>query len=197
MSSSRRPHTRMLSAACAALIAASAWGYHEANEPSDGTVRSFRPVDPPQPLPGLAFLDASRGPSSFADYRGRVLLLNIWATWCPPCVRELPALDRLQGKFLDSDFVILAISVDAGGFAVTEPFFQRLGIRHLRRLADPGRNLGEFFPLDVLPANFIIDREGNVTGFLRSFADWDAPEAEAMVRDLLGDEEVPERAARD
>lgn len=158
---------------------------HEASEPSDGTVRSFKPVSPPRPMPSIPFQDSEGQRITINDFSGKVVLINLWATWCPPCIRELPALDRLQAKFSKTDFVILPIATDREGLALARPFYQRLGIENLGLYTDPEHALDAFFPMDVFPANFIINRRGELIAFLRSYVDWDAPEAETMVKELL------------
>ena len=157
---------------------------HSASEPSDGTVRSFKPVVPPKIPTDIQFYSPA-GDVSLSSFKGKVVLLNIWATWCPPCIRELPSLDRLQAKFDQKDFQVLPLSVDDGGLEQAAPFFARLKIKHLKLHADPAKNISRFFPIDVLPASFIIDKEGQVIAFLRSYADWDEPQAEQIFRDLV------------
>ena len=157
-------------------------GYHEAQEPADGTVHSFVAVDPPYAVPNIGFTDAEGKPVSFADFRGKVILLNLWATWCPPCIRELPALDRLEGRLGGRDFHVVAVSLDEEGAKPAAAFFKKLAIQHLILYADPGQGIGEVLPADVLPASFIIDRQGRVVSFLRSFADWDAASADELMR---------------
>ena len=156
--------------------------YHEKNEPSDGTVKSFKPVNPPRLLPDFTFHDGDGRPVRLSDLRGRVVLVNLWATWCAPCIRELPALDRLQGKLGGDSFMVLALSLDQGGAMAVVPFFERLKIENLGVYVDPIRAAQAAFPTDVLPASFMVDRQGRATSFLRSYADWDAPEAEEMIR---------------
>ena len=166
-------------------LACPAAAYHEKTEPSDGTVKSFKPVEPPRALPDFTFHDSDGRPIRLSDLRGLVVLVNLWATWCPPCIRELPALDRLQGKLDDEPFLVLALSLDRGGAEVVAPFFARLKIAHLDIYVDPEQAAQAAFPTDVLPATFVVDRKGRVVSFLRSYADWDAPEAEAMIRRQL------------
>ncbi|UCH74193.1 MAG: TlpA family protein disulfide reductase [Rhodospirillales bacterium] len=169
-----------------ALVApVSALATHSASEPSDGTVASFRMLEPPRAPPPFQFLDAGGRTVTLADFRGKVLLLNLWATWCAPCIREMPALDRLQAKLGKEEFLIVPISLDKEGRPAVEAFYERLGLRHLEIYLDPTMSIEAAFPVDVLPANFLVDREGRVTGFLRSYVDWEAPEAEAMIRGLL------------
>lgn len=158
---------------------------HEATEPSDGTVRSFKPVLPPKPVPEIPFLDASGNHVTLSDFEGRVVLVNLWATWCPPCIRELPALERIQRIFSTQEFIVLPIATDREGLALARPFYEKLGIENLGLYADPNHALSEIFPMDVFPANFLLDRQGNMIAYLRSYVDWDAPEAEVMVKGLL------------
>ena len=156
--------------------------YHEAQEPADGSVHSFVPVEPPYAVPNVTFADGSGTAVSLADFRGQVVLLNLWATWCPPCIRELPALDRLEGRLGGRDFRVVAVSLDEEGAKPAAVFFKRLAIQHLILYADPRQGIGEVLPADVLPASFIIDRQGRVVSFLRSFADWDASSADELMQ---------------
>ena len=167
---------------------------HETNEPSDGTVRSFRPVSPALQVPPIAFKDRESNSVTFETFKGKVVLLNIWATWCGPCIRELPALDRLQKRFADKEFVVLPISIDEGGLAVVKPFYQSLNLVNLGMYNDHRKALGRFFPLDVVPANFIVDRKGRAVSFLRSYVNWDDPEVDDMVNFYL-DHKGPEAKA--
>ena len=115
----------------------------------------------------------------------RMVLLNLWATWCPPCVRELPSLDRLAGRFAGEPFAVVTLALDQGGALQAAPFFERLGIVNLALYVDPARTIGEVLPDDVLPASFFLDREGRVVRYLRSYVDWDDPAADHLVRELL------------
>ncbi len=173
-----------LVSAVAALIAVPpADAYHEATEPSDGTVKSFIKVWPPVQPPAFDFRDGDGNILDLTRFRGKVVLLNIWATWCPPCLREMPALDRLQARLGTEDVVVVPLSIDRDGRPVVSRYYTRLGLRHLGIYLDPVKASGKGFPIDVLPASFILDREGNMVSFLRSFVDWDAPEAVVMLRD--------------
>jgi thiol-disulfide isomerase/thioredoxin len=168
-----------------ALAAGPAAAGHSATEPSDGTVRSFRAVDPPRAVPDFAFFDGAGRTVGLGALRGKVVLLNLWATWCPPCIRELPALDRLQGRLGGESFTVLALSLDRSPAQTVAAFLRRLEIRHLDLYVDPHLAAQAAFPVDVLPASFILDRQGRVVAFLRSYADWDAPEADEMIRGYL------------
>jgi thiol-disulfide isomerase/thioredoxin len=168
------------------LVAGPAAATHSATEPSDGTVGSFQKVSPPRVLEDFSFYDSDGRVVRLSDFHGKVVLLNLWATWCPPCIRELPALDRLQGKLGGESFMVLSLSLDRVGRKTVERFFRRLGINNLSLFVDPGHATSAAFPIDVLPATFVLDREGRMVSFLRSYADWDAPEAADMIRAHLG-----------
>src|SRR3989304_5648179 len=83
--------------------------------PAGGAVARFPPTDPPRPASDAAFEDGAGRRLTLADFRGRVVLLNFWATWCGPCVVEMPSLDRLQARLGGADFTVVALSQDRGG----------------------------------------------------------------------------------
>ena len=93
---------------------------------------------------------------------------------------------------------MITVSLDQGGAVQARPFFEKLAIEQLALYADPGKRLGAFFPVDVLPANFIIDRQGRVTHYLRSYVDWDAPEADRLFTELAqtGESSIPGGGAK-
>ena len=165
---------------------------HEANEPSDGTVNSFRWLANPVALPETSIQRWPTERVSLSSFAGKIVLLNLWATWCPPCVYELPALDRLQQRLGDEDFVVVAVSVDRDPKVARELFLGKLALTHLEFYAEPPESLGKTFPIDVLPSNFILDREGRAIGVLRSYVDWDSPVADEFVKRLL-DGRLPAR----
>src|SRR3546814_4858183 len=93
--------------------------------------RNFPFSDPPVPAPSVPFQTLDGAATAFADFRGQVLLVNFWATWCVPCVQEMPALERLHLALADGGLAVLAISQDRGGEAVVDPFLARLDLQHL------------------------------------------------------------------
>ncbi len=114
-------------------------------------------------------------------YRGKVVLLNFWATWCVPCVRELPALDRLQSILGRQEFEIVALSIDDGGIEVPASFARRLRLSYLKIYLDFTGTTAEAFPLYGLPISYLIDREGLMVGYIVGAVDWDSPEAVRLV----------------
>jgi thiol-disulfide isomerase/thioredoxin len=124
-------------------------------------------------------------PVSLADFRGRVILLNFWATWCAPCVAEMPSLDRLEAMLGGKDFTVIALSEDLSPTAIG-PFFSEHGLTRLRRYHDPAGALARAFSLRGLPTTVLIDREGRVLGRFEGPAEWDSPEAVALIRHAIG-----------
>lgn len=116
---------------------------------------------------------------------GRALLLNVWATWCPPCVKELPALDRLAAK-LAPTVAVVALSTDDGGVAQVGPFLDKLGIRHLTPLYDRDARAFQDFNLRGLPTTLLIDTKGQIVARLEGVADWDSPAIAEQIRTLVG-----------
>ena len=148
-----------------------------AKRPADFTV-----IDPPRPAPDTPFLDGEGRSRSLADFRGKVVLLNLWATWCGPCVAEMPALDRLQAALGGADFEVVALSQDRQGLAVVTPFDQKQGITRLAAYADARGAMADALEEKVLPVSLLIDRAGRIVGRLVGAADWEAPEWIALLR---------------
>ena len=136
-------------------------------------------------VPSLTFSDAEGRALSLGDFRGKVVLLNLWATWCTPCRRELPALDRLQAKLGRPDFEVLALSVDRQGVAAVRPFFEQLGLKALKLYADPSGRTMQSLKLVGLPTTLLIDRAGRQRAVAVGPAAWDSAEAVAAIRRLL------------
>ena len=163
------------------FIAPAAFAHHAKTEPSDGTVGSFKTINPPMQVQPVALLKNGVVALDMSAFKGKVVLLNLWATWCPPCIRELPALDRLQQRLGDKDFEVVAIAVDEAEYQHVLSFYQRFKLERLDLYQGTAQNVGQSFPIDVFPASFFLDREGRVISYLRSLADWDAPEADQLV----------------
>jgi len=147
-----------------------------------GEMQNFSFAPQPEPAPAIALVGPDGEPLTLADFQGRIVLMNFWATWCAPCIHEMPSLDRLQAELGDPGFTVLAVSVDRGGLDVAAPFLAELGIKHLETYVDPGmegfRSLGG----KVMPTTLLLDAEGRELGRLEGPAEWDAPEALALIR---------------
>jgi thiol-disulfide isomerase/thioredoxin len=144
--------------------------------PRPKTPADFTVIAPPQPAPQTPFSDESGRVLTLADFRGQVVLLNLWATWCGPCVEEMPSLDRLQAELGGDSFAVLALSQDRQGAAVVKPFFDKLGLTRLPVFIDAKGTLTRDLGARGLPTSFVLDRDGRLVGRLEGAAAWDAPE---------------------
>jgi thiol-disulfide isomerase/thioredoxin len=131
------------------------------------------------------FRNASGEHLTLADFRGRVVLLNLWATWCGPCRAEMPALDRLQAMHQGDGLAVLAVSVDKGGSAAVQHFFEQRGLRNLTLYLDANGATVRAFGARRIPTTLIIDRDGNVVGSLVGPKQWDSPDTAALIRRYL------------
>jgi thiol-disulfide isomerase/thioredoxin len=122
---------------------------------------------------------------SLADFRGRVVLLNLWATWCGPCRSEMPALDRLQARLAGDGFAVVAVSIEADGSDLVRGFFRQRDIRHLDTYIDADHALAMAVDAHAIPKTLIIDRDGNIVGSLVGAAAWDSAEGQALIRHYL------------
>jgi thiol-disulfide isomerase/thioredoxin len=136
------------------------------------TLGQFIARDAPLPAPALTIATRSGEAKELADFKGAVVLVNLWATWCVPCVEEMPSLDRLQAKLGDT-LKILAISEDRRGAEVVDPFLAKLGIKNLAIYLDPKSAALNEFAVQGLPTSFLINRDGMILGQLEGAAKWD------------------------
>lgn len=145
--------------------------------------------DPPVPAPSTAFETLDGVALSLAEFKGEVVLVNFWATWCAPCVREMPALERLHLTLKDEGFLVMAVSEDRGGAAKVAPFLDRLGLKDLPIFLDKSGErrgkLAQAFGLRGLPATYLIGRDGTVIAGMTGPAEWDSPEAVDFIRHYL------------
>lgn len=155
---------------------------------------AFVPASPPWPAPQASFADARGKTLSLADFAGRLVLVNFWATWCAPCRKEMPSLERLQTRLGDK-IAILAISEDSSGQKAVAPFVARFGITALRTYLDPTSAVGRAFEVDGLPTSFLIDRHGQVVGQVVGEAQWDGPKMLSVIEPLLRQEEIVKTSA--
>ncbi len=143
---------------------------------------------PGPPLPEFSFTDGDGARKGLADFAGRGVVLNLWATWCPPCVAEMPALDRLQAAVAAEGITVLPLSSDRGGAAQVRPFYAARGIARLGVWLDPAGAAGRALGARGLPTTVLVDGRGRERARLEGAAEWDAPEMLAAIRRLLGPE---------
>jgi thiol-disulfide isomerase/thioredoxin len=150
----------------------------------------------PRELPNLRFSDGAGRPTSLAAFRGRVVLLNVWATWCPPCLQEMPTLDRLQAALGGPGFEVVALSIDHAGLPVVQAFFDRTSIKHLQPYMDTFGDATSNFALAGVPLTLLIDREGREIGRKLGPMAWDNPRMVQLIRSHMAPGAAPSQPAR-
>jgi thiol-disulfide isomerase/thioredoxin len=154
--------------------------------PTQGEMQGFVLVKEPAPAPDTPFLDGRDNVRHFTDFKGKTLLVNFWATWCAPCIREMPSLDRLQARMDPERFQLLLVSQDRGGKAVVVPFLEnRLKLPDLPVFYDPQLRLGRALGVRGLPSTYVIDPAGNLVGGLAGEAKWDSDDAVALLEHVM------------
>lgn len=145
----------------------------------------------PTDLPDIRFVDGDGKAMSLTDFRGRSVLLNIWATWCVPCGKEMPSLDRLQAKFDPRKFLVLTLSIDNRGVPAVKDFYRELGLKSLGIYVDQsGKVLGQVGAPGV-PTTLLVTAKGQEAGRKIGAAEWDSSETITLLREHLelpGDE---------
>ena len=155
--------------------------WHEEALPFGGELRDVSLLEQPRPAPDYAFLGPDGQTTTLADFRGKTVFVNFWATWCPPCVEEMPALDRLQAELGGERFAVLPLSLDRSR-DVVEDSYQRIGLKHLSINLDTEGQAMMGFRAGVLPTPLIIGPRGNLIGGLAGPAEWDSAAALAFAR---------------
>ena len=150
-----------------------------------GPLADFSVADPRTPAPEAFFFNDKGAQVRIADFAGRVVLVNVWATWCAPCIEEMPALDRLQSQLGGDDFQVVAVSADREGIPFARSFLTDLGVESLDVYSDPKMGFSFAVGATGLPTTVIYDRAGQEVGRLYGAAEWDAPEAAAFLEDLI------------
>ncbi len=131
------------------------------------------------------FTDASGGTVALGDFAGKVVLVNLWATWCPPCRAEMPSIDRLAGEMAGDDLAVVALSTDRFGAERVQDFFDEIGVRNLAVYQDKRSEVARAVGAMGLPVTLILDREGREVARLTGDAHWDSPEAKAFLTRLI------------
>jgi thiol-disulfide isomerase/thioredoxin len=154
-----------------------------------GEIAALTLSETPRRIPDLSFRDRDGKSVRLADFRGQSVLLNLWATWCVPCRKEMPALDRLQGEMSDKKFAVVAVNIDTGDPAKPHRFLFDVGIKNLAYYDDPSTNVFQELKrvgrAVGLPTSILVDRTGCEVGYLAGPAEWSSEEAIALVRAAL------------
>jgi thiol-disulfide isomerase/thioredoxin len=139
----------------------------------------------PEPLAEVNFVDGTGAARTLADFRGKTILLNLWATWCAPCREEMPSLDRLEAELGSEKFEVVALAVDRTGADAAKKFLDETGVKSLKLYTDPTTRSGSALKAIGMPTTILIDAEGREIGRLPGPAEWDSDAAKALVRETI------------
>jgi thiol-disulfide isomerase/thioredoxin len=162
-----------------------AWAADTLGLKPTGAVAAFIVKAKPDAVPELSFVDAKGEPRTLRDFNGKVVLLNLWATWCAPCRKEMPGLDKLQAELGSSTFEVVAISVDRSGPVGARKFLDSIGTKNLALYADPTARLTSTLKAIGMPTTLLIDSEGREVGRLTGPAEWDSEDAKALIKSAM------------
>jgi thiol-disulfide isomerase/thioredoxin len=150
-----------------------------------GAMANFTILDRPAPVPAHVFQNGQGRDITLADFRGKVVLVNFWATWCGPCRKEMPDLAKLQAELGGDHFQVVAISADRQGFPVVQDFYAELGIDNLPLYNDKTMKVQRAARAFGLPTTLLIDARGREVGRLVGPAHWASADAKRLIRHYI------------
>jgi thiol-disulfide isomerase/thioredoxin len=156
-------------------------------ELATGALAAFLVRPERKPVADLAFQDGAGKTVKLSDWKGRVVLINLWATWCAPCRKEMPELAAVQGKLGSQDFEVVAISIDRKGVEASAAFLKDTGADSLKLYVEPSSRILNDLQALGLPATVLVDRQGREIGRLLGPAEWDSPEAVKLIEAALAE----------
>ena len=142
------------------------------------------PLKEGRPAPDFTFPDLDGRKVSLSDFRGKVVLVNIWATWCPPCRDEMPSMQKLYERFKGENFELLAVSIDAEGHKAVAPFMRKMNLT-FPALLDPKEKIRSLYQITGVPESFIIDKNGILVQRIIGPLDWSTPKVFSFFENLL------------
>lgn len=152
---------------------------------AQGTVANFTVASEAKIVADFGFVDGAGTPKKLSDWRGQVVLLNVWATWCGPCRKEMPALDQLQAVMGSDEFEVVALSVDRGKIGLPQDFFDEIGVKELGLYHDGSAKAGSKLGVFGMPTTLLLGRQGQILGRLVGPAEWDDEHAQGLVEAAL------------
>lgn len=141
-------------------------------------------IEPSIELPDVSVSDATGGDVRLKGFTGKVMVINFWATWCTPCIAEMPSLDRLAGLLPQQEFTVLAVSQDEGGAAVVDGFLAAHEIKNLKILYDPSGTASQILGMRGFPTTLVVTPNGFVAGRLEGVTEWDSEDAIGYLQSL-------------
>lgn len=144
----------------------------------------------PQKTKSVSFSDLDGNALELGDFAGKIVVLNFWATWCAPCIREMPGLDNLQAAFNPNDLVVIALSQDRAGRDKIDPFIERTGLQHLIVTVDQKMTVGRTLKLQGLPTTLVFDSRGRELGRFSGPTEWDSADMVNFFKALVAVEPV-------
>jgi thiol-disulfide isomerase/thioredoxin len=151
------------------------------NPLSQGEMANFVFRKTPEPLPDITYVDSTGTARTQADLKGRVVLLNLWATWCAPCLKEMPALDRLQKELGSDKFEVVALSVDRAGSDASKKYLDKIKVQNLKLYADASAKAAISLKAVGMPTTLLLNTKGEEIGRLVGPAEWDSADAKKLI----------------
>ncbi|MEO1205041.1 MAG: TlpA disulfide reductase family protein [Pseudomonadota bacterium] len=152
---------------------------------NSGEMKAFVFKSEPMAMPEVTFVDGEGAPLDLASFKGKAILLNLWATWCAPCRHEMPALDRLDGKLGGESFEVVALSLDRAGLVASQEFLDEIEVKNLKTYADPTTKASAPLKVIGMPTTILIDAEGREIGRLIGPAEWDSDDAVKLISSVI------------
>jgi thiol-disulfide isomerase/thioredoxin len=156
---------------------------------ASGELAALHILDDPAPAPNLVFFADGGTPKKLADFKGRTVLVNLWATWCIPCRQEMPALDKLEGDLGSAKFEVVPINIDQRNPDKPRAFLQEIGVKHLDYFYDQSVNVFQDLkaatPVEGLPVSMLVGADGCALGVINGPADWGSADAAALMKAAL------------
>jgi thiol-disulfide isomerase/thioredoxin len=153
----------------------------EAETLAVGAMANFTVLKTPKPAPSVRFIDADGRELKLEDFRGKVVLLDFWATWCAPCRREMPEFDKLQAEFGGDSFQVIALASERKGLPAVRKFYDELEIKHLAIYVDKTMKAQRAFLAYGLPTTVLIDPSGNELGRMVGPAEWHGDDGRKLI----------------
>tara|TARA_Y100001934_G_scaffold47276_1_gene57201 strand:- start:555 stop:1151 length:597 start_codon:yes stop_codon:yes gene_type:complete len=156
-----------------------------AQPPLNGEMKKFQLAKNKTSIVEFSWVDSSENQIKLSDFRGKVVLLNLWASWCAPCIRELPSLDRLAKDLDPKQFAIIVLSVDRGKNSIKKADFilnKKLALKNLKFYKDPKKLVGKLLGIRALPTTFLFDAAGRSIGKIEAAVEWDEKDPTKLIK---------------